>query len=383
MDRFDTVIIGAGVVGLAIARELAKRNPAHTIAVLERNDRFGQETSSRNSEVIHAGMYYPTDSLKARLCVEGNRLLYEYCRTHDVAHEQTGKLIVARDDVEAATLEAILEQGRKNSVPGLSLINARGVQRCEPDVQACAAIFSETTGVVDSHALMTSLEASAVKQGVAFAYAHLVETIEPFENGYQIGYSTERSGTTGSCHAQRVINCAGLGCEQVAACMGIDTQAASYRLHYCKGEYFRLAAVKARRIRHLVYPPPFQDMRGLGIHVVRRLDGSVSLGPSAEYVDHIDYTVDPAHADEFFESVRNYLPFISLQDIEPDMAGIRAKLQAPGGAPRDFVIAHESGRSLPGVINLMGIESPGLTACLSIARMVAGMFEESDEGLGT
>jgi L-2-hydroxyglutarate oxidase LhgO len=154
-------------------------------------------------------------------------------------------------------------------------------------------------------------------------------------------------------------------------------------LHYCKGEYFQLAASKARRIRHLVYPPPFKDMRGLGIHVVRRLDGSVSLGPNAEYVDSIDYTVDPAHADEFFESVCNYLPFISLQDIEPDMAGIRAKLQAPGGSPRDFVIAHESGRSLPGVINLMGIESPGLTACLSIARMVAGMLEESDEGLGT
>ena len=383
MDRFDTVIIGAGVIGLAIAREIAERNPVQSIAVLESNSRFGQETSSRNSEVIHAGMYYPTDSLKARLCVEGNRLLYEYCRSHDVAHEQTGKLIVARDAAEVATLEAIIEQGRTNSVPGLSLLNAREVQRIEPDVQACAAIYSETTGIVDSHALMVSLERSAAKQGVVFAYGHRVETIEPGEEGYQIGYRTERNHSTGHCYAQRVINCAGLGCEQVAACMGIDTQAAGYRLHYCKGEYFRLAASKARRIRHLIYPPPFQDMRGLGIHVVRRLDGSVSLGPSAEYVDHIDYTVDPAHADEFFESVRNYLPFISLQDIEPDMAGIRAKLQAPGGAPRDFVIAHESGRSLPGVINLMGIESPGLTACLSIARMVAGMFEESDEGLGT
>ncbi len=383
METFDTVIIGAGVVGLAIAREIAGRNPAHTIAVFERNGRFGQETSSRNSEVIHAGMYYPTGSLKARLCVEGNRLLYEYCRTHDVAHEKTGKLIVAGDDAEVATLDTIIEQGRTNSVPGLSLLNAREVQRIEPDVQACAAIFSETTGVVDSHALMTSLEVLAAKQGVVFAYGHRVETIVPCENAYHVGYCVERNGTTGHCHAQRVINCAGLGCEQVAAGMGIDTQAAGYRLHYCKGEYFRLAASKARRIRHLVYPPPFHDMRGLGIHVVKRLDGSVSLGPSAEYVDHIDYTVNPEHAKSFFESVRNYLPFIGPRDIEPDMAGIRPKLQAPGGTPRDFVIAHESSRSLPRVINLMGIESPGLTACLSIACMVAGMLEDMNEGMGT
>ena len=383
MDTFDTVIIGAGVVGLAIARELAGRNPAHTIAVLERNGRFGQETSSRNSEVIHAGMYYPTGSLKASLCVEGNRLLYEYCRSHDVAYQQTGKLIVAGDDAEAATLTAILDQGRKNSVPGLSLLNSREVQRIEPDVQACAAIFSETTGVVDSHGLMVSLEARAAKQGVVFAYGHGVETVVPCEHGYRVGYCIDSNHELEACYAQRVINCAGLGCAQVATAMGIDTQAAGYELHYCKGEYFRLAPKQAGRIRHLVYPPPFHDMRGLGIHVVKRLDGSVSLGPNAEYVDHIDYTVDPEHAKRFFESVRNYLPFISPRDIEPDMAGIRPKLQAPGEDLRDFVIAHESGRSLPGVINLMGIESPGLTACLSIACMVAGMLEENDGGRGT
>lgn len=372
MDRFDTVIIGAGVVGLAIAREIAGQNPAQTIVVLERNARFGQETSSRNSEVIHAGMYYPFGSLKARLCVEGNRLLYEYCRTHGIAHEQAGKLIVARDDDEAATLETILAQGRENRVPGLSLLSAADVRRMEPDVSACSALFSETTGVVDAHGLMASLEAEAAKRGVVFAYGHCVETIESRPDGYLIGYCTERNHA-GHCRARRIINCAGLGCEQVAACMGIDTLAAGYSLHYCKGEYFRLAPGQARRIRHLIYPPPFQDMRGLGIHVVRRLDGSVSLGPSAEYVDHIDYTVDPGNAHAFFESARPYLPFITLQDLQPDMAGIRPKLQAPGTPLRDFVIAHESGCSLPGVINLMGIESPGMTACLSIARLVAGM----------
>jgi L-2-hydroxyglutarate oxidase LhgO len=159
--------------------------------------------------------------------------------------------------------------------------------------------------------------------------------------------------------------------------MGIDTRAAGYSLYYCKGEYFRLAPSQAGRIRHLVYPPPFHDLRGLGIHVVRRLDGSVSLGPGAEYVDHIDYTVDPGHAHAFFESARRYLPFINLSDLQPDMAGIRPKLQAPGTPVRDFVIAHESGRALPGVINLMGIESPGLTACLSIARLVADMLSDA------
>jgi L-2-hydroxyglutarate oxidase LhgO len=326
-------------------------------------------------------MYYPTGSLKACLCVEGNRLLYEYCSAHSVAYEQTGKLIVARDDAEAATLAAILEQGRKNSVPGLSLLGARDIQSIEPEVQACAAIFSETTGVVDSHALMASLETSAAEGGAVFAYGHLVETITSGENGYRVGYCLERNNATGSCHARHVINCAGLGCEQVAACMGIDTQAAGYALHYCKGEYFRLDAAKARRIRHLIYPPPFHDMRGLGIHVVKRLDGSVSLGPSAEYVETIDYTVDPAHAGSFFESTRRYLPFIELNDLQPDMAGIRPKLQGPGGPPRDFVIADETGRSMPGVINLIGIESPGLTACLSIARMVAGMLEDLNDGM--
>lgn len=372
MDTFDTIIIGAGVVGLAIAREIAGHNHRQTIVVLERNARCGQETSSRNSEVIHAGMYYPTGSLKARLCVEGNPLLYAYCRTHGIAHEQTGKLIVARDDAEAATLGTILAQGRANRVPGLSLLDAADVRRMEPEVSACSALFSETTGVVDAHGLMASFEAEALQRGVVFAYGHCVETIEPCEGGYLIAYRTERNHA-GQCRARRLINCAGLGCEQVAACMGIDTRAVGYGLHYCKGEYFRLASAWASRIGHLIYPPPFHDLRGLGIHVVRRLDGSVSLGPSAEYVDHIDYTVDPGHAQAFFESARPYLPSITLQDLQPDMAGIRPKLQAPGGTQRDFVIAHESGRALPGVINLMGIESPGLTACLSIARLVAGM----------
>ena len=376
MDRFDTVIIGAGVVGLAIAREITERNPALTVAVLERNSRFGQETSSRNSEVIHAGMYYPTNSLKARLCVEGNRLLYDYCRSHGVAHEQTGKLIVARNEAEAATLETIFEQGAKNSVPGLSMLNADEVRSLEPDVEACAALFSETTGVVDSHGLMAGFESAASGNGAVFAYGHCVESIQPCADGYVVGYRTERDHAAGQCCAGCVINCAGLGSGQVASGMGIDVRSAGYALHLCKGEYFRLAPKKARRIRHLIYPPPFDDMRGLGIHVVRRLDGSVSLGPNAEYIDSIDYEVDPAHAQIFFESASRYLPCIALEDLQPDMAGIRPKLQKPGGPWRDFVIAHEAARDLPGVINLIGIESPGLTACLSIARMVAGMLDE-------
>ncbi|MBM4310002.1 MAG: NAD(P)/FAD-dependent oxidoreductase [Deltaproteobacteria bacterium] len=374
MDTFDTMIIGAGVVGLAVAREVAGRWPGSSIVVLEQHARFGQETSSRNSEVIHAGMYYPTGSLKARLCVEGNRLLYDYCRDHGVAHARMGKLIVARDESETSMLETILEQGRINGVAGLRMLGERDVRRMEPEVNACAAIYSETTGVVDSHGLMASLEAEAVSGGAVIAYNHCLERIEPCNGGYRVCYRTVRDIAAGECRARRIINCAGLGCEQVAAGMGIDTHAAGYRLHYCKGEYFRLAQTQAHRIRHLIYPPPFHDLRGLGIHVVRRMDGSVALGPSAEYVDTLDYTVDPTRAREFFESARRYLPFIRLQDVQPDMAGIRPKLQEPGGPIRDFVIADEAGRGLPGVINLMGIESPGLTACLSIARMVAAIL---------
>jgi L-2-hydroxyglutarate oxidase LhgO len=378
MDTFDTLIIGAGVVGLSVARELAARFPGSSIVVLEQHMRFGQETSSRNSEVIHAGMYYPTGSLKARLCVEGTRLLYAYCRSRGIAHERTGKLIVAADECEAAQLEAILEQGRMNAVSGLRMLNSSDVRRMEPDVRAYAAIHSDTTGVVDSHRLMASLAAEAQERGIVFAYGHRFERSEACDNGYRVHYRIVRDNAMAMCCARRIINCAGLGCEQAAVGMGINTRAAGYRLHLCKGEYFRLAPAQARRIRHLIYPPPFHDLRGLGIHVVRRLDGSVSLGPSAEYVDAIDYTVDASRAREFYESVRRYLPFIKLSDLQPDMAGIRPKLQEPGGPLRDFVIADETSRGLPGVINLMGIESPGLTSCLSIARLVADMVSEAD-----
>ncbi len=383
MDTFDTLIIGAGAVGLAVARELCVRFPGSSLAVLEQHSRFGQETSSRNSEVIHAGMYYPSGSLKARLCVEGSPLLYDYCRAHGVAHERTGKLIVAHDDRETARLEAILEQGRINGVAGLRMLGEADVRRMEPAISACAALYSEATGVVDSHGLMASLESGAARGGAVLAYSHRFEQLEACSGGYLVRYCVGRGSSAGECRARRVINCAGLGCEQVAASMGIDTRAAGYRLHLCKGEYFRLAPAQARRIRHLVYPPPFHDMRGLGIHVVRRLDGSVSLGPSAEYVDTLDYTVDPSRAREFFESARRYLPFIQLSDLQPDMAGIRPKLQEPGGPPRDFLIADETSRGLPGVINLIGIESPGLTSCLSIARMVADMISHTTGGIRT
>jgi len=375
MDTFDTLIIGAGVVGLAVAREIAGMGTARSTVVLEQHPRFGQETSSRNSEVIHAGIYYPTGSLKARLCVEGNRLLYEYCRKRGVAYEATGKLVAARDNAGETKLAALLVQGRANGVPGLRLLGAAEARRLEPELNARSALYSETTGVVDSHALMACLEKEAAERGAVLAYNHRVESISIGSEGYVVGYRAGDDGAAQNCSARRIINCAGLGCEQVAAFMGIDTQAAGYTVHYCKGDYFRLAPSQARRIRHLVYPPPFHDMRGLGIHVVRRLDGSVSLGPDAEYVDRIHYTVDPARAPYFFESARPYLPFIRLQDLQPDMAGIRPKLQEPEGPVRDFVIADERGRGLPGVVNLMGIESPGLTACLSIARMVAAIID--------
>ena len=267
-----------------------------------------------------------------------------------------------------------MEQGSINAVAGLRMLGEADVHRMEPAISACAAVYSETTGVVDSHGLMASLESGAVSRGAVIAYNHRLEHIEPCSGAYRVRYCSGRDSVAGECRALRIINCAGLGCEQVAAGMGIDTRAAGYRLHLCKGEYFKLAQTQARRIRHLIYPPPFHDLRGLGIHVVRRLDGSVSLGPSAEYVDTLDYTVDPARAREFFDSARRYLPFIRLQDLQPDMAGIRPKLQEPGGPARDFLIADETERGLPGVINLMGIESPGLTACLSIARMVADLL---------
>jgi len=360
-------IIGAGVVGLAIAAELSQYE--QDIFVLEKNQTFGLETSSRNSEVIHAGLYYPEGSLKARFCVEGNRLLYEFCEKYNVEHRRLGKIIVATSDEEVAKLEELIELGKNSGVTGLRLISRDEVKRLEPNVKAVAGLLSPETGILDAYSLMRALNGLARERGAHFVYSTEVTGITQANSGYEIEIS-DREGTS-SIHADIVINSAGLNSDRIAGMTGINISQAGYRLHYCKGEYFSLNSPDGAPVSRLVYPLP--EHAGKGIHVTPAMDGRVRLGPNTRYVDEVDYTVDDTDKEAFYESVRKFLPRIRLEDITPEMAGVRPKLQGPDDDFRDYIITHEEDRGLPGLINLVGIESPGLTASPAIGRYIARM----------
>ena len=371
-EKVDIAIIGAGVIGLAVAAEISAQQPGRSIIMLERNEKFGQETSSRNSEVIHAGIYYPTGSLKARLCLEGRELLDRFCEKWQIPYKRCGKLIVANTPEEEESLSDLLEQAAANGVEDLQLLEESQVKRLEPHIRATKAILSPSTGIINSHHLMDRLEQLALENGVMPAYCHLVKAIEPLPakgSGYRVHFNNP-DGTADTIDCHYLINCAGLQSDKIASLSGIDPVAAGYRLHYCKGEYFSLPPSKAGLVNRLIYPPPLQALTGLGIHATITLDGRLRLGPNTVYVDSAEYSVDPAHASEFYRSAKAYLPFIAEDDLEPEMAGIRPKLSGPGEPFRDFIVREESERGLPGLINLIGIESPGLTSALSIARLV-------------
>ncbi|MFA5156558.1 MAG: NAD(P)/FAD-dependent oxidoreductase [Candidatus Omnitrophota bacterium] len=364
MDN-EVTVIGAGVVGLAIAGELSLAGKE--VMVIEKNISFGQETSSRNSEVIHAGIYYPPDSLKARTCVEGRQLLYDFCRRNDIGHKKIGKLIVANNENEIKDLEALLENGRSSGVTDLRLLSQEEVKRVEPAIEAKAAIYSPSTGIIDSHALMKSLTWEIKENGGQIAYDTRVCGIEKIKDGFNVRVE-DRKGEAFSITTKALINSAGLNSDKMAAMAGINRD--DYKLKYCKGDYFRVDAAISRLISHLVYPVPRKKGAGLGIHATLDLAGSLRLGPDDQYVEDIDYNIDPAKQKDFYESSRQFLPFIRLDAIRPDSSGIRPKLQGPGEGFRDFLIKEESDNGLPGLVDLIGIESPGLTACLSIARLV-------------
>lgn len=371
--EIEAVIVGGGVVGLAVAAELTRRNRKLSVALLERHDRFGQETSSRNSEVIHAGIYYPEHSLKARLCVEGKHLLYRFCERQEIPHRRLGKLIIARNPEEACLLEPIVKNAEKNGVTDLKILDPRQVSRMEPHLEATAAIWSPSTGIIDSYRLMACLEYLAKQNGAWPAYRHQVTGLQPHDHGFEVQFINPQ-GKPDSIRCRWLINCAGLYAGQVASWMGIDIEAAGYKIFPCKGEYYSLPYSKAGLVSRLVYSTPLKDSPGLGVHVTKTLDGRLRLGPNAIYVKEFDYRVDPAHAPLFYREAKHLLPFLELSDLEPEMAGIRPKLQGPGEPFRDFVVRHEVDRGLPGAINLIGIESPGLTACLSLAQTVAGLM---------
>jgi L-2-hydroxyglutarate oxidase LhgO len=370
-DKVDITIIGAGVVGLAIAAQVSAAG--RSVYVLEKNETFGRETSSRNSGVIHAGIYYPTGTLKARLCVEGNRMLYEMCESCGIPHRQSGKLIVATTGEEVDQLQALMAKGLRNGVEGLMVISRKQLKALEPDVEGVAALLSPLTGIIDAHALMRYYLAKAQDRNTHVAFNTEVVGIERRNDSYKV--SVKDASGRFSITSRIVINCAGLQSDKVAAMAGIDVDKAGYRLHYCKGEYFNVGGGKAKKVHHLVYPVPLPRLTGVGIHAVLDMDGRMLLGPSAEYVDSIDYAIDDRNKRMFYDGVRAFLPFIEYDDLSPEMAGVRPKLQGPKDDIRDFVICEESDRGLPGFINLIGIESPGLTASPAIARYVGGMAD--------
>lgn len=377
MERIDVLIIGAGVVGLAIAASLTENYEDSTVVVLEKHDGFGRETSSRNSEVIHSGIYYPAGSLKAKLCVEGKRLLYEFCNENDVPCNMIGKLIVARTEQEINLLDELMQKGIENGVTDLKMLSRSEVASIEPNINAAAAIYSPSTGIVDSHILMAKLESTAKQNYALIAYNHEVVEAEPSDYGYRVKYKAHNSEED-YLECQCLINCAGLSSDSIAEKLGIDIDCAGYRIFPCKGEYFSIRNSKAELVSHLIYPPPHKELEGLGIHVTKSLDGSIRLGPNAFYVDKQDYDVEPGHAEQFYTSAKEFLPFLEHSDLEADMAGIRPKVQGPGDPVRDFIIRHEKDRGLVGLIDLIGIESPGLTASLSIAKMVTEIIKNDE-----
>ncbi|WP_371367606.1 NAD(P)/FAD-dependent oxidoreductase [Sporomusa rhizae] len=375
MDKVDIIIVGAGVIGLAVAEAVSRTYPDKDIILLEKHEKFGQETSSRNSEVIHAGMYYPTGSLKARLCVEGNKLLYDFCNENKVPHQRIGKIIITRNADEEAAVKDIYEQGTKNNVPGLRYLTQAEVNEMEPHVLATGALYSETTGIIDTHTLMAKLESLAKENGVMFAYKHEVKKAEKSADGYAV-YFTNSSGEDDALETTYIFNCAGLYSDFIPEQLGIAVDQEGYRIYPVKGEYFSVCGGKSKLTSHLIYPPPLKDLKGLGTHTTKSLDGMAKLGPSAFYVDRKDdYDVEPDHLEEFYQAAHSFLPFIEREDLQPDMAGIRAKNQAPGAPWADFIICNELAKGLPGLINLVGIESPGVTACLSIAKYAVSLMK--------
>ncbi len=370
MADTGVTVIGAGVVGLAVAARLAPRHP--TLVLLERNPRHGLEASSRNSEVIHAGIYYPTGSLKARLCVRGNLLLYDLCARYQIPHMRMGKIIVATDPQEIPALDDLWRLGTANGVE-LRRLSAAEVKRLEPNVHSVGGLSSPHTGVVSAHSLMDALLQEARQAGAIFQTHSEVIEIERRSADYHI---TVRSGETlESFTSERVINAAGLESDRVASLAGINVDTAGYRLHYCKGSYFSLAPSRAGLVSRLVYPVP--STQSLGIHAVIDVAGRLRFGPDTEYLGErrLDYRVDESRRPRFGESIRRYLPSVKDEDLEPDISGIRAKLQGPRDGFRDFVIAEETTRSLPGFFSIVGIDSPGLTAAPAIAEHVASMTE--------
>ncbi len=365
-------MIGAGVVGLAIGRALAVAG--REVLVLESERHFGTGTSSRNSEVIHAGLYYATGSLKARLCVEGRRQLYAYCSEHGVAHKRLGKLIVATRIEHIEALQVIHRRALANGVENCAMIEAAEAQRLEPQLRCVAALHSQETGIVDSHGLMLALLGDLEAAGGTLACSAPFERAQRQGDGWIVHTGGEAPF---ALEAALLVNAAGLHAQEVAAAIeSLGIEHIPPRL-LARGCYFQLAG--RAPFSRLIYPVPAPG--GLGVHLTLDLGGQARFGPDVEWIDAVDYTVDPHRADAFYAEVREYWPQLADASLAPAYAGIRPKLVGPGEPPADFVIAGPEAHGVAGLVNLFGIESPGLTACLAIGAQVDALLRDAAGGV--
>ncbi|MEX1036638.1 MAG: NAD(P)/FAD-dependent oxidoreductase [Sneathiella sp.] len=362
----ENIVVGAGVIGLAIARTLAVHG--RDVLVLEQAAHFGDGTSSRNSEVIHAGIYYPKDSLKAIYCVEGKHQLYDYCRTHHIPHRNCGKLIVATSTEEISTLETLADKAAANNVDDISFLTRAEAVRMEPALHCSAALLSPSTGIIDSHQLMLAYVGEIEDGGGSIAFNTTFETAVKATEGFDV----TADGITIKC--RNLINSAGLSAQEVAGRIrGLPAETIPTR-YLTKGSYFTMTAPSP--FSRLIYPVP--NTASLGIHVTLDLAGQIRFGPDQEWVGEIDYAVNPDRAADFYDAIRRYFPVLPDSSLIPAYSGIRPKTQSPNGSAADFRVMDERDHGLPGLINLFGMESPGLTASLKIGSVVAEILGKTD-----
>lgn len=360
-DELDCVVIGAGVVGLAVGRSLALAG--REVVVLEAESEIGMHTSSRNSEVIHAGLYYATNSLKARLCVSGKQMLYDYCEAHHVPVNRIGKLIVASGEAEIARLQEIRRQAEINGVHDLRFLDTGEVRELEPAVVCDAAMLSPSTGIIDSHALMLSLQGEIEAHGGYVITNSRVASVRPSSGGFELVVD----GSDEPIECTTLVNSAGLFAGDLADSIEGCPDSARPHVHYAVGHYYAYQGKSP--FNHLVYPVPVDG--GLGIHATNDMGDSARFGPDVEWVDRIDYAFDDSRRARFVAAIRRYFPSLDESKLASAYTGIRPKLSGPGEPPRDFLIQGADTHGMPGLINLFGIESPGLTAALAIGDYVA------------
>lgn len=365
-EKVDCIVIGAGVIGLAVARRLALAG--REVIVLEKAEGIGTETSSRNSEVIHAGLYYPTGSLKARLCVAGNRALYRYCEERHVPHKRLSKIIVATSQDEIANLEKYIQQAKLNGVNDLAWLTPAQVRQMEPNVHCVSALHSPSTGLVDSHSLMLAYQGDLESAGGTVVFHSPIESGEVTNDGVILNVGGKEPMTI-VCGL--VVNCAGLYAQDIARkIQGIPAQTIP-TLYYAIGHYFTVTGKPA--FTRLIYPVAVAG--SLGLHVALDLAGQVRFGPDIEYIDRIDYGFRTSLSTKFYDSIRRYYPDLKDGSLQPGYTGIRPKLHGPGTPAADFVIQSRHEHGIDGLINLYGIESPGLTSSLAIADYVHQQLE--------